>query len=321
MFEFRSLYPEEIEKWFDHCTYVFNIGENSSQYRQYFVNHFYNDPWRDTKDILVAMDGDVIASTVRIFKRNIWIMGVPIAMGGIGEVSTKPEYRGKGLIAQLIYLAKEKMKVDNIKVSMLAGSENIYYRFGWRNISRSWKTFKLSNEAVLPYTIRPVNYEADAPEIKAIYSEYSNRNNGALVRDDLYYWEKWFATEAKNCYTALDASERIIAYMCLSNDNHDLYLQEFAASLGYEHIFDNFVSKICTLIDNEYNSVIFPSIIRSELPAESFPKEDYWMVKLIDSFELNGERIDTTEELISLLYGEGNPGLNSSFYFWDIDGF
>ena len=43
--EFRALYPEELEAWFDHVTHVFSGN------RQYFVNHWENDPWKDIEGI------------------------------------------------------------------------------------------------------------------------------------------------------------------------------------------------------------------------------------------------------------------------------
>ena len=48
--EFRALYPEELETWLDHVTTVFTGG------RQYFSNHWHNDPWRDAEGIRIAVD-------------------------------------------------------------------------------------------------------------------------------------------------------------------------------------------------------------------------------------------------------------------------
>lgn len=98
MIEFRTLKNDELEKWFDHCMYVFNEGIYSREYRQYFVNHYNNDPWRDLDTILVCMDDNKIASTVRIFNRKIYLNSKEVSMGGIGEVSTKSEYRSQGVV-------------------------------------------------------------------------------------------------------------------------------------------------------------------------------------------------------------------------------
>ncbi len=90
--EFRSLYPEELEAWLDHVTHVFLAS------RQYFSNHWHNDPWKDVEGIRVAVDDGKIVSTVRVFIRKMFFHGEPISVGGIGEVSTRSEYRKRGLL-------------------------------------------------------------------------------------------------------------------------------------------------------------------------------------------------------------------------------
>ena len=65
--EFRALRPEELEAWLDHVTSVFTGG------RQYFSNHWHNDPWRDAEGIRIAVDNGTIVSTVRVFIRKIFL--------------------------------------------------------------------------------------------------------------------------------------------------------------------------------------------------------------------------------------------------------
>ena len=66
------------------CHAVFTGG------RQYFSNHWHNDPWRDPEGIRIAMDNGAIVSTVRVFIRKMFLHGEPITVGGLGEVSTRP---------------------------------------------------------------------------------------------------------------------------------------------------------------------------------------------------------------------------------------
>ena len=70
--EFRSLQSEEIDAWFDHVASVFTVG------RQYFMNHWYNDPWQDLEGIRVAVDDGKIVSTVRVFVRQMYLHGEPV---------------------------------------------------------------------------------------------------------------------------------------------------------------------------------------------------------------------------------------------------
>lgn len=63
-----------------------------------------NDPDRTPEGIFVALDSSagVIASTVRVFTRRIIVQGGEFKLGGIGEVSTKSQYRRQGLASKLL---------------------------------------------------------------------------------------------------------------------------------------------------------------------------------------------------------------------------
>jgi hypothetical protein len=85
--ELRTLRPEELDAWLDFVHRVFNVP------RAYCARHWHNDPWRSCEGIRVAVDRGQILSTVRVFRRRIYLGGVPVTMGGIGEVSTDPAYQ------------------------------------------------------------------------------------------------------------------------------------------------------------------------------------------------------------------------------------
>ena len=126
--EFRALYPDELEKWLDHVTHVFTGG------RQYFSNHWHNDPWRDPEGIRIAVDDGTIVSTVRVFIRKMFLHGEPVTVGGIGEVSTRPEYRRRGLATQLLKDSIQFMVSRDIVMSSLHGSQQIYSVEGWEKV-------------------------------------------------------------------------------------------------------------------------------------------------------------------------------------------
>ena len=128
--EFRALYPDELEKWLDHVTHVFSGG------RQYFSNHWHNDPWRDPEGIRIAVDNGTIVSTVRVFIRKMFLHGEPVTVGGIGEVSTRPEYRRRGLATQLLKDSIRFMESGDIVMSSLHGSQRIYSIEGWEKVPR-----------------------------------------------------------------------------------------------------------------------------------------------------------------------------------------
>jgi predicted GNAT family acetyltransferase len=60
-----------------------------------------------------------IAATVRVYRRQMLIGGQSYAIGGIGEVSTKAEYRGRGYAKQILAHAVKWMNEQKIPISAL----------------------------------------------------------------------------------------------------------------------------------------------------------------------------------------------------------
>jgi len=323
MIEFRTLKNDELEKWFDHCMYVFNEGIYSREYRQYFVNHYNNDPWRDLDTILVCMDDNKIASTVRIFNRKIYLNSKEVSMGGIGEVSTKSEYRSQGLSTKLLEIAIEKMKNMGINVSILGAAQNkfgYYNRLGWDNIPRCFNASNVKGNNNFKFKIRPINFETDITEIISIYNNYSKKLNGTLVRNEKYYWENWVKNEAKNFYIVED-NNKIISYIDFEKNNNVIKIREFGELLHSKSIFKELLSKIVYLEGEEECKVIYPKIIKSELKIEEVIKEMGLMINVINPFEFKGIKIENTKDFIKIFNNINKIQNEELFTFWDIDGF
>lgn len=184
--ELRPVRVNELEAWYRHCQEVFNDAEQG-----HFQKHFENDPEADASLIFVAMDGEEIVSTVRLFKRRVWIQGRAVSMGGIGEVSTKPAYRGRGLASRLLEMAIDAMSAQDMPVSILFGDEPLYEKAGWRFCPISGILSEISALPDLPENaaIRPFMPE-DLPYLMGIYDLYAGRLHGAVIRSEAY-WHRW----------------------------------------------------------------------------------------------------------------------------------
>ena len=196
--EFRALYPDELEVWLDHVTHVFTGG------RQYFSNHWHNDPWRDPEGIRIAVDNGTIVSTVRVFIRKMFLHGEPITVGGIGEVSTRPEYRRRGLATQLLKDSIQFMESRDIVMSSLHGSQRIYSVEGWERVPRYYARQPFTAKKQVAWEVRPANFDdtAEVKRIAAIYDGYARQFNGTFVRDDMAYWTEWVRTESPDAWVA-----------------------------------------------------------------------------------------------------------------------
>lgn len=307
MLELRSLKSIELESWFDHCALVFYKTP-----RDYFVNHFYNDPWKDINSIFVAVENGKILSTLKVFKREIYLNQKTIRMGGIGEVSTIAEARRKGLSSQLLRIAIEYMKNENINISMLFGNEPIYVKNGWQFLNTSSKISSLNVSYKGLYNIRKLDLQNDIEELKVLYNNYSSKYNGALVRNNDYYWTNWFKNEAKNCFIAENSNKKLVGYISLGIENNIAVINDFAMNANDSHVFEDLSSFACNELG--ISKVIkYPKIINTNLDVQAYEKNDYNMIRLISPFELDNKLITKTEELASIL--------DSNFLFWNVDGF
>ncbi|MGE5558403.1 MAG: GNAT family N-acetyltransferase [Bacillota bacterium] len=320
MAEIRALRQEEMDGWLDHCMYVFNGGTYSKDYRQYFANHWLNDPWKDLDGILVAVEGGQILSTVRIFFRKIHISGQEISMGGIGEVSTKPECRGKGLAGEILKTALVKMEKRGIQVSVLfAGIRDYYAKFGWQERGMLWNIAEVPDDASCSMQIEQADLDADLRDIMHIYQSYSGKINGTVVRDREEYWRDWVKTEAKTLWKAINKQGQIAAYICVMEKEQQLTVREFGCLPGQDMLFEEFLAYFLKNSQQKLREVKYPSPVKSRLLPTNTERELHCMVRLVCPFRTGRGMIASTEQLLDVL-NTGNNGIDN-FFWWNIDNY
>ena len=324
--EFRALRPEELETWLDHVTSVFTGG------RQYFSNHWHNDPWRDAEGIRIAVDKGTIVSTVRVFIRKIFLHGEPITVGGIGEVSTRPEYRRRGIATQLLKDSIGFMESRDIGVSVLFGSQRIYSIEGWEKVPRYYARQSFTADKQSEWEVRPANFD-DAVEVKRIadlYDGYARKFNGTVVRDEIGYWTQWVRTESPNAYVA-ERDGNIEGYVSVTRREDGLSVKEFIASEGAleeengKHLFEDMLSCVTAQMDTESLEVIYPAPIADGFNAPALEEQGSAMYRIIQPAVLSEKMASPAFNSIpNLLHNQPVPlaqGIQSHHIFWYTDGY
>jgi predicted N-acetyltransferase YhbS len=320
--EFRRLRPEELEDWFTHLVSVFALGSSKGG-REYFLRHWENDPWKNLEDIFVAVEAGQILSTVRIMPRRIFLAGEEVTMGGIGEVSTKLEWRGTGLSSRLLQMAVEEMERRGIQFSMLFASlTGFYARLGWRELHSRWKVVEVPEEHSRLDRIRPFSLQTDLASIREIYDHYARNFNGPVVRDTEDYWKKWVMGELKNWWVIEDITQQIIAYFGIELEKDELRVKEFGTyPTTTAELFDRAVSVLAHLVGPKVRRIKFDAAIYSRLKVIAWEDNPYKMYRLVTPFTLGEWRITNNQELLTLLsQGEGSNG-KSGCLFWAVDAF
>ena len=324
--EFRALYPEELEAWLDHVTSVFTGG------RQYFSNHWHNDPWRDPEGIRIAIDNGAIVSTVRVFIRKMFLHGESITVGGLGEVSTRPEYRRRGIATQLLKDSIQFMESREIAVSSLHGSQRIYSVEGWEKVPRYYAKQPFAAAAQSEWEIRPADFEdeAEVMQIAALYDEYARKFNGTFVRDDMTYWTDWVQTESSNAWVA-ERSGNIEGYVSLTGGGDELSVKEFIASEGAfgqdkgKRLFEGMLSNIVGQMGAESLEVVYPAPIADGFNAPTIEEHGSTMYRINQPDALSEKMASASFNSIpNLLHNQPKPlaqGIRSHHIFWYTDGF
>ncbi|MDE0636809.1 MAG: GNAT family N-acetyltransferase [Candidatus Poribacteria bacterium] len=324
--EFRALYPNELEAWLDHVTHVFSAS------RQYFSNHWHNDPWKDAAGIRVAVDDGTIVSTVRVFIRKMFFHGEPISVGGIGEVSTRPEYRKHGLATQLLKDSIRFMENRGIAISMLHGSQRIYSVEGWESVPRYYAKKTLIGREQQAWNIHPVNFQDtdEIAQLASLYHTYSRKFNGTFVRDDMAYWTDWVKTESPQTWVA-ERDGVIEGYVSVRRRNELLNVKEFAASeeLFAENratdFFDVLLSDVIVQMDAKELEVEYPAPIADGFSAQMVEWYGSTMYRVIqpDAFPPK-MRQEISEALPDLLHSQSETlkqDIRSHHILWSTDGF
>lgn len=291
---YRTLKESELSAWAEHCAQVF-AGPTDTP--EYFTSHYLNDPWRDPNAVFIAEEDGQIASTLRVFKREMWLCGERVPMGGIGEVCTKEQYRGQGLSGKLLQNAIEYMEAQNLAVSVLfTGINKHYARYGWFTRPQRRVRIPLDQCAALPEgsVLRPMT-DADIPHVARLYRAGAPRIDGAVVRDHPDYWTNWARREWKRPHV-LELDDRLIGYIdARIDEQHGLMLpHDFArAEDGPD------CACLMAALAKATPGSPQPQLPQSLAPIQNGPFIENFntMIRLNVPFTLRGQRIASASQL------------------------
>lgn len=189
MFEVRAIRESEREECLEFWCTVFPGDQNEAYFRRYF----YGDvEWLPYYTQVGVLDGKIV-SAAHICKRVVACGEYTLTMGGLANVSTLAEHRGKGYNTQCVKQAVQIMEADAMDFSLLGTGINAYYeRVGYA----TWPTFcgsgviRVDFDPDLPaIEVRPAS-ASEAPILREFYRQY-NRTRPITVRRDASYWREW----------------------------------------------------------------------------------------------------------------------------------
>ncbi len=188
----------------------------------FFERYFTGDvEWLPYYTQVAVLDGKLV-SAVQTVKRTVACGDFRLTMGGIANVATLPEYRGKGYNQELLKRAIEVMEADAMDFSMLGTGINTYYaKLGYSTLECPVLEGDIKTQ-IAPsnsdYTIREATGD-DLPAIRAVYDLYNAKAPIAVQRYEAY-WRDWMRVTPEkplpNCLVAENDLGDIVGYLSVS---------------------------------------------------------------------------------------------------------
>ncbi len=186
--------------------------------RSYFERYFYHDTeWQPEYTRVAVVQGRIV-SCVQIIRRTAVCGEATLTMGGIANVSTLPQERGKGYNMACLLSALQVMEADAIDFSVLGtGIPEYYERIGFCNVAQARFTGTLPYEQDLatPLSLRPA-LPADAPHLHKLHRTFNARRPASLIRT-ASYWRGWMGVSSeampKGWYAACSGSGEPVGYV------------------------------------------------------------------------------------------------------------
>lgn len=186
-YQARPIHESELDELVDLLYLVHQHPQGHERYRSYIDG----DPtWCAQQTPVIVVDGRLV-STLRIWDRHVHLGATPVRMGGIGGVTTHPDFRGRGLASQLMKHAGDFMRSDGYELGVLFTMipARFYRRLGWCSIPLTGfrATLRRHHPDAAGPAVIPFVESRDLEETVALYERLNAGRSGTLLRPRPYW--------------------------------------------------------------------------------------------------------------------------------------
>lgn len=212
---------EDYKKYVDVLNEIFNKKEE--EWFLKYMPHIF--PAVGEREHLVPysmyfLDGEEIMSTIGIYPLKMQVSygdkSTVLDIGGIGSVGTVSEYRGMGLMSQMLNQVNEKLYDDGYDVSWLGGDRYRYKNYGW-DISGRVVNFTLNLRdlnRLYSSVIEGKVVKAELEHIDMLDSLYTNYSSRILRSKEL--WTAQFPRKGVEFSILMDEENNAKSYILYS---------------------------------------------------------------------------------------------------------
>ncbi|CAM3717581.1 GNAT family N-acetyltransferase [Alicyclobacillus pomorum] len=167
---------------------------------------------------LALVDGQMV-SAAQVFPYWARLGKASVRMGGIGNVATRPDYRGRGLARAILNAQIHWMSENGFAVSALyTGIPDFYEALGWRIAPREMLVVEgpalatLAAEPSAPYEVNPYR-ASDAEEVCRLYEAFNAGRPGSRIRELPYAQASFDRTVRRGTFLLARRNGRLAGYV------------------------------------------------------------------------------------------------------------
>ncbi len=218
--EIRNIEKKDIQQKYSIMHYCFQ-GKEAEVTQEYIASFV-------PENHIGMFEGDQLMSSLEIVPKHIVMYTKPMKMGGLGGITSFPEFRYGGTAKMLILRSLEIMRERKMLISFLKPfSYSFYRKYGWETHLHkkhySIPISSLSKIGVNLHTFKRLSYD-DLPAVKSMYERHILQYNGCAMRTE-NDWKGRFAGHF--VYGSIDGSGRIKGYLIFTIDQKTMNVDEF----------------------------------------------------------------------------------------------
>ncbi len=190
--EFRKLTEEEREAYSKLARYAFETSKNTYKILEWPrksrpMDHFYG-----------AFDNGLLIAGCGIIPFKIKFRSITFKMGGIEGVATKPEYRSRGIVREILKKMFHDMNENQIPISVLYPFKIAFYeKLGYKNVDEQiFYHFEISDIKYNETNYRMKEVERIDEEIIQVYNEVIENYDYIAKRAELQ-WKRFYKENYK----------------------------------------------------------------------------------------------------------------------------
>ena len=235
----RAIRDNEIAECLEMLNRAFDETPNG-----FFERYFVGDPWyRNDYCRVYSQDGRIVSS-LSICRREVRVGSARLILGGIANVGTNPDDRGKGYSSEVLKDSAVAMDADGMDFSVLYTGINAFYdRVGWRDIPIPVLSGTLiadpKGSVAGDYRLRPYDDHNGPSELLKLYDQFNANRVMTAVRVESL-WRNFTMHKFHNPYNIMFAEDASgpVAYALSHLHEGAIQFQELGFMSGHESALD-----------------------------------------------------------------------------------